>query len=102
MAIHPVRSIAALLCALAGTTLAGAACASRPAAPPDAGAQQAPAPLAALASERVVLVPSQRLREVGALGWTASLPSPREFLSGLDDEIAAALAERGVGSGWVM
>jgi hypothetical protein len=32
----------------------------------------------------------------------AAVSSPREYLATLDAEIAAALAERGVGTGWVM
>ena len=34
-------------------------------------------------------------------GWAARIPRLREFLGVLDDEIAAALAERGLGQAWV-
>ena len=104
MATPPVRPLVALLVgALAGTFAGPAACASRPAATAaTAEAPQSAAPLAALGGERVVLVPSQRLREAGTLGWTSAAAQPREYLASLDDEIAAALAERGVGRTWVM
>lgn len=104
MAPSPARPLAALLlCALAGSPAGPLGCASGRAASPASGdAQQAAAPLALLRGERVVLVPSQRLRETGTLGWMSAVASPREYLADLDDEIAAALAERGVGSSWVM
>ena len=104
MPTSSLRPLAALVAgALAGALAGPVGCASRPsAAAPAAEAPQAAAPLAVLAGQRVVLVPSQRLREAGTLGWTAQVASPREYLTGLDDEIAAALLERGVGSNWVM
>ena len=104
MPISSLRPLAALVAgALAGALAGPVGCASRPStAAPAAEAPPAAAPLAVLAGQRVVLVPSQRLREAGTLGWTAQVASPREYLTGLDDEIAAALLERGVGSNWVM
>jgi hypothetical protein len=90
--------VAALAIALAGA----GGCASRPAAPAGAdGARPAAAPLAALAGERIVLVPTQRLRDAGSLGWTAEVGAPREYLAQLDDAILSALGERGVAQGWV-
>ena len=35
------------------------------------------------------------------LGWSAQIPRSREYLKSLDDEIAAALAERGLKTLWV-
>ncbi|MFL5577342.1 MAG: hypothetical protein ACJ79S_15395 [Gemmatimonadaceae bacterium] len=99
-ALHP--KVVALAIALAGA----AGCASRPAAAPASGDGSRPAPaaapLAAVAGERIVLVPAQRLRDAGALGWLAEAGSPATYLANLDDEIAFALADRGVGRGWVM
>lgn len=95
-----LTNVAALAIALAGA----AGCASRPAATPgSAEAAPAPdAPLATLAGERIVVAPAQRVRDAGALGWMAEVRSPRDYLASLDDEIAYALDDRGVGRGWVM
>ena len=65
-------------------------------------AEPTPPPLAALAAQRIVVVPTQRLREAGALGWLAQAGVPRDYLAGFDAAIAAALAERGAGGSWVM
>jgi hypothetical protein len=103
MATFSTRPLVALLLGAVAATLGGpAACASRPPAAASSQAPQAAAPLAALAGERVVLVPAQRIHEVGTLGWTAAAGEPRAYLANLDDEIGAALAERGVGRNWVM
>lgn len=56
-------------------------------------------PLAGLASVPVVLVPAYTVRGGDALGWAARLTS-REFLRGLDAEIAFVLKERGIDSVW--
>jgi hypothetical protein len=57
-------------------------------------------PLAALAAQRVILAPAFRLRENDTLGWTAQIPRSREYLRSLDDELAFALAERGLKTQW--
>jgi hypothetical protein len=41
------------------------------------------------------------VREGDPAGWAARIPRLREFLRTLDDEIAAALAERGLAEAWV-
>jgi len=58
-------------------------------------------PLAALAAQRVVVVPAYRLRTGDPLGWAAQIPRSREYLKSFDDEIAFALAERGLKTQWV-
>jgi hypothetical protein len=58
-------------------------------------------PLAGLAAQRVVVAPALAVREGDVAGWAARIPRLREFLGVLDDEIAAALAERGLGQAWV-
>jgi hypothetical protein len=58
-------------------------------------------PLAGLAAQRIIVVPALAVREGDPAGWAASIPRLREFLRVLDDEIAAALADRGLGQAWV-
>lgn len=72
--------------------------------PPDTAPQPTvgPArPLAGLAAQRVVVAPALALREGDPAGWASRIPRLREFLRVLDDEIAAALADRGLGQAWV-
>jgi hypothetical protein len=92
------RSLALALClAGAGTGCGGA---KGPAANTRAG--NAPArPLAGIAAQRVVVAPALLVREGDPAGWAARIPRLREFLRILDDEIAAALADRGLGQAWV-
>jgi hypothetical protein len=58
-------------------------------------------PLAGIAAQHVVVVPALAVREGDPAGWAARIPRLREFLRVLDDEIAAALADRGLGQAWV-
>lgn len=57
--------------------------------------------MAQLAAQRVVLTPAYSLLGGDVLGWAASIPRSRDYLRTLDDEIATALAERGLKSQWV-
>lgn len=57
-------------------------------------------PLAALAGQRVVVLPVHYLRGGDSLGWGARTGATREYLGGLDDEIAFALKERGFQTAW--
>ena len=99
----PTPLFAALVAGALGGALACASSGARSAAPTAQAAERAaPPPLAILAGQRVVVVPVQRLRELGTLGWAADAGPPRPFLGRIDDAIAAALAERGLGSTWVM
>ena len=49
----------------------------------------------------MVVTPTYRLREADVLGWSAQIPKSREYLKSLDDEIATALADRGLKTLWV-
>jgi hypothetical protein len=91
-----VRTLPRLLCSL---TFLLAACHGKSA---EAPAPQPPVrPLSALAGQRVVVTPTYRLREADVLGWSAQIPRSREYLRSLDDEIATALADRGLKTQWV-
>jgi len=58
-------------------------------------------PLAALASQRVIVTPTYYLVANDPLGWAAQLPKGREYLRTVDDEIATVLGERGLKSQWL-
>ena len=58
-------------------------------------------PLAALASQRVIVTPTYYLVAGDPLGWGAQLPKGREYLRTVDDEIASVLEERGLKSQWL-
>ena len=58
-------------------------------------------PLAALAAQRLIVLPVQTLRGGDSLGWGARIPGMRSYLASVDDEIAFALAERGLKDTWV-
>jgi hypothetical protein len=99
--LRPVTLVTSLTLALCAA-VAGTACgpktppqnASRPKGTPQR-------PLAGIAAQRVVVVPALAVREGDQAGWAARIPRLREFLRVLDDEIAAALADRGLGQAWV-
>jgi hypothetical protein len=86
----------------AALLLVALACASNPS-PLPAPAADAPAadtpparPLAALAAERIVVLPAQRLQGAGAMGWVDRIGPAADYLSRLDNEIAFAVEQRGV------
>lgn len=84
---------------LASLTLA-AACSRGP----DPNAQVAPLPnrpLAGLAGQQVIVLPTHYLRPGDSLGWAEAAERPRQLLTELDDEIAFALGERGFRTKWV-
>ncbi|MDQ3996469.1 MAG: hypothetical protein M3303_05575 [Gemmatimonadota bacterium] len=98
--LHPatLASLALSLCASGAAT----ACGSKE--PPQASPRPAAAParpLAGMAAQRIVVVPALAVREGDPAGWAARIPRLREFLRVLDEEIAAALSERGLGQAWV-
>lgn len=98
--LHPAHVSVSLRLAL----LAAVLTACGPSDPPETAAQPAttPArPLAGLAAQRIVVAPALALREGDPAGWAARIPRLREFLRVLDDEIAASLADRGLGQAWV-
>ena len=95
----PVRRSLRQLCSL---TLVLAACHN------GSGSEDGPSPsepalrpLAQLAAQRVIVTPAFSLVTTDALGWNAQIPKSREYLRGLDDEIALVLGERGLKSQWV-
>lgn len=70
----------------------------------DPNSQVAPLPnrpLAGLAGQQVIVIPTHYLRPGDSLGWAAAVERPRQLLSELDDEIAFALGERGFRTQWV-
>lgn len=91
-------SLTLVFCAAAAATSCGSAQPSETAPRPRATSAR---PLAGVAAQRVVVVPALAVREGDPAGWAARIPRLREFLRVLDDEIAAALAERGLGQAWV-
>jgi hypothetical protein len=91
-------SLTLALCAAGGSVACGPKDPAPNAARPAAGPAR---PLAGIAAQRVVVVPALAVREGDPAGWAARIPRLREFLRVLDDEIAAALAERGLGQAWV-
>jgi hypothetical protein len=58
-------------------------------------------PLAGLAGQHVVVLPTHYLRPVDSLGWAANIPRQRDYLRSVDDEIAFALGERGFRTSWI-
>jgi hypothetical protein len=91
-------SLTLVFCAAAAAASCGPRQPSEPAPRPRAASAR---PLAGIAAQRVVVVPALAVREGDPAGWAARIPRLREFLRVLDDEIAAALAERGLGQAWV-
>ena len=58
-------------------------------------------PLAGLISQPIVFVPVQSVRGGSAVGWRAAIGDVREYGHALDEEITAAILERGVRK-WTM
>ena len=83
-----------------------AGCAS---APPQGARQAGPStavaavtdrPLERLAAQPILVFPTQYLSFDDELGWRKSVARPAEYLAGLDEEIAYAMTERGLGRKW--
>ena len=84
---------------IVAVALLAAACRSaKPPSEPGAALENTRA-LAGLATVPVIVTPAQSIRGGDPLGWAARTPS-REFLRGLDGEIAFVLRERGIDSVW--
>ena len=82
-----------------------AACGGATASPAGAAAAapQPPVhPLAALAGQRLLILPVRYLSATDSLGWGAQAGQPVQYLRELDREIAAALERRGLGSNWML
>ena len=67
-----------------------------PATPPRATER----PLERLAAQPIIVLPTQYLSFDDELGWRKSVARPADYLVGLDDEIAYAMTERGLGRKW--
>ncbi|MDB4912510.1 MAG: hypothetical protein JWM95_154 [Gemmatimonadetes bacterium] len=92
--IRPSRQLLSLV------VLVAACHASQP--PAEAPAYEVPVrPLAQLASQHVIVTPAFSVLPGDALGWSAQIPKPRDYLKTLDDEIATAFGERGLKSQWI-
>jgi hypothetical protein len=85
-------ALVALIVACGGTNTPKPATQSTPELPP----------LAALVASGAILTPTFAVRVAPELDWRDRLGPTRDVLRGMDDAIAAALAERGLGRGWVM
>lgn len=59
-------------------------------------------PLAALAATGAIVAPTSIIHFAPELSWSAQQTGARETLRALDDDIAAAIAERGLKTNWVM
>lgn len=59
-------------------------------------------PLAALAATGAIVAPASLIRIAPELNWSAQQSGARELLRMLDDDIATAIAERGLKANWVM
>src|SRR3954467_6245190 len=59
-------------------------------------------PLAALAATGAIVTPASIIHIAPELNWSAQQAPARETLRALDDDIAAAIAERGLKANWVM
>jgi hypothetical protein len=59
-------------------------------------------PLASLAATGAIITPTYSLHVANEVGWANQPGSTRELLHALDDDIAAAIAERGLKTGWLM
>ena len=55
-------------------------------------------PLASFAAQRIIVLPVQMLRADS--GSFVTIPMWAEFRKTLDDSVAAAISERGIGKGW--
>ena len=98
--------VSALLCAAcASAPSGGAAPGSAAAADTTIGRAIAPRPgvLATFVGQPLVIVPTQRLQLAnGAPSWAPQPADARGYLAALDDEIVAALRDRGVVGHWVL
>jgi len=59
-------------------------------------------PLSSLAATGAIVTPTFALRLAPDLSATMQTSAAREIVRGLDDDIAAAIADRGLKTGWIM
>jgi hypothetical protein len=89
---------------LAATLVAGPLTPSAPLAAQTASESRTPGahPLERLAGEQILVLPVQYLTFADSLGWSQAAPLTRTYLKTVDDEIAFALAQRGLKGRWTM
>src|SRR5207248_1321587 len=59
-------------------------------------------PLASLAASGAIVAPTFATRVATDLTWATQMGSTQSLLRALDEDIGAAIAERGLSTGWVM
>jgi hypothetical protein len=89
-----------LIAGLTALALALPACAQQR--QPDQSAMPVGRPLASMAEQAVILLPTRYLRATDSLGWASQVSDERGWLASVDDEIAFALAERGAARRWTL
>lgn len=102
-----VTLLSALVCAACASAPSGGAAPGSAAAAADSTAARTVAPragvLATFVGQPLVIVPTQQLQlAVGAPAWAPQPADARGYLAALDDEIVAALRDRGVVGHWVL
>lgn len=95
-------SAAVVLATAASLPLGSALVAQAPAAPAHVAPARAARPLDRLVAEHILVLPVQYLTFADSLGWSTKVPSVRAYLGNVDDEIAFALRERGLGTRWTL
>jgi hypothetical protein len=70
--------------------------------PPSTAPEPDVHPLAALAASGAILTPAYALRVAPEASSIVQAPSQRDVLRALDEDIGAAIAERGLKTGWIM
>lgn len=92
---------AAALAAIIGTNWGHTALAQQAQSPNmSKGAPTPHLPLEVLASQEIMVLPIQYVTFSDSLGWSSKLPSTREYLTTLDDELTFAFKERGLKRRW--
>src|SRR5689334_12509497 len=77
------------------------ACGGSTASPPSTSPAPQRQPLAGLAATGAIVTPTFAVRIAPELDWSSRIGPSRDFLRGVDEDIATALAERGLRNGWV-
>jgi hypothetical protein len=97
----PPASLPSLIALSVSLSLAGCGGGTSAATPATAPTPQRQ-PLAALAATGAIVAPTAAIHFAPELSWSAQQTAARETLRALDDDIAAAIAERGLKTNWVM
>ena len=75
---------------------------SAPVSQPHSAPARVARPLDRLLAEHILVLPVQYLTFGDSLGWSGKVRSARAYLGTVDDEIAFALRERGLGTRWTL